>query len=813
MGGQCETAKRSSRNCFAKITIIQIRQASYPTSDKSTSEASGHEIKLEKLPKDLGRQSLVLNMKVDQLSLSGFRGARVAVNIALRGRSHFVYAENGFGKTTVVDALEFWSTGDVETYHREGAGLDSVINLDSDTAVVSCTPLGGLEISRSLIRRGSSGYIQGPPDPALNFISSIPILRHRAMADFMAKSAGEKKDALLQILGLEELISFRDTLRTASNDAKRAAEISSQTHRSEVSALQSLCGDKGVLELAEELRVRAGLSVPVDSESALETLQVSDVVIAGTPNYSNIIAEFDRTRDLSDVLNAINAWNVSVEDVAKSTAAILSDLLTSAEPVIEIWPEESCPLCEQPVELVDLRERVSTRIEGLKDAVRERSNLRLLMTDAAAEVQQFLRSLKELSSNPPTGGWRDGQLIENSIVVTQHLSESIDSAISNNAKCALPEYGVLPTSVTLREDVANSSTETDAVQALIALIGLRDQHRRVIGARGMTERAAIVATALKSLLDDTSTRIEGELEEALTELSDQVSIYYGMLRSSHLYGDIHLQYTTSRSGGIEFHFEFDGRHEVSPPHRVMSESQLNSLGLALFLARLKIAETNWRFFVLDDVVNSFDADHRIGLAKLLQTEFADWQVLLLTHDRYFRSISQDVLSEWSFVSIGAWTPSGGPVITMGDSLDLLIARIREGVTASELGGVARVALEEELSRPLSKLEIPIRYDPLARFSAKDLVNALRSGLNKAKSESLRDLPVLRRLAAATYVSNLGAHYRPSDPQPSLDDLEQLARDLTELRSTFVCPTCETKVWKLKDMTQNRWQCKCSSLQF
>jgi DNA repair exonuclease SbcCD ATPase subunit len=202
-------------------------------------------------------------MRLKRLSLSGFRGAPLEVTLELAGKSCFIYAENGFGKTTLVDALEYWSTGDVEAYHREGALLDSLINLDSEFATVTCERVNQIEISRILRKRGGGRSTEAPPDPALNTVTPIPILRHKTMADFMAKSAGEKKDILLKILGLEELTKFRETLTTASNDAKVVANASQTALQSEMTALEPMCTEGSLTMTAEVLRVRVGLSQPI----------------------------------------------------------------------------------------------------------------------------------------------------------------------------------------------------------------------------------------------------------------------------------------------------------------------------------------------------------------------------------------------------------------------------------------------------------------------------------------------------------------------------------------------------------------------
>lgn len=67
----------------------------------------------------------------------------------------------------------------------------------------------------------------------------------------------------------------------------------------------------------------------------------------------------------------------------------------------------------------------------------------------------------------------------------------------------------------------------------------------------------------------------------------------------------------------------------------MSESHINCLGLSFFLASVKAFNKESKFFVLDDVISSFDRSHRYRFAQLLANKFSDYQVILLTHEKDF----------------------------------------------------------------------------------------------------------------------------------------------------------------------------------
>ncbi len=92
-------------------------------------------------------------------------------------------------------------------------------------------------------------------------------------------------------------------------------------------------------------------------------------------------------------------------------------------------------------------------------------------------------------------------------------------------------------------------------------------------------------------------------------------------------------------------------------HYILNESRLTALGLALFLAALKIADTTpyipgkrdpdepLRLLVLDDVLVGLDYDHRIPVLELLVKEFPQYQILLFTHDRTWFDIASLELAD------------------------------------------------------------------------------------------------------------------------------------------------------------------------
>lgn len=116
-------------------------------------------------------------MKLSRLEIDGFRCFRDRRAVELKeGRSLCLLAENGRGKTSIADALEFWSTGDVGWTHREGVGLGSLIHLDRDEATVEVR-VDGVGMASRRLRGNTPGDLEASGPLAVNFeVERLPVL-------------------------------------------------------------------------------------------------------------------------------------------------------------------------------------------------------------------------------------------------------------------------------------------------------------------------------------------------------------------------------------------------------------------------------------------------------------------------------------------------------------------------------------------------------------------------------------------------------------------------------------------------------------
>ena len=112
--------------------------------------------------------------------------------------------------------------------------------------------------------------------------------------------------------------------------------------------------------------------------------------------------------------------------------------------------------------------------------------------------------------------------------------------------------------------------------------------------------------------------------------------------------------------------------------------QIHSIALALRLAAIRRFNCAAPIIVLDDVVTSYDADHRRNIASAIAAEFSGSQIIITTHDERFFNYLKDQLEakDWHFKRIIGLGPYGPRFADHKVSDAMIEARWAEGQSAA-----------------------------------------------------------------------------------------------------------------------------------
>jgi DNA repair exonuclease SbcCD ATPase subunit len=299
----------------------------------------------------------------------------------------------------------------------------------------------------------------------------------------------------------------------------------------------------------------------------------------------------------------------------------------------------------------------------------------------------------------------------------------------------------------------------------------------------------------------------------LTSISARVAELYSALHPDEDLGGITVEPWTAK--GLELAVDFHGSRQ-RPPHGVLSESHLNSLAIALFLAMAQTFNEKLRFLVLDDVINSFDLEHRGQLAELLAEKFDDWQLIVLTHDRQFFEHLARRAPTWKRLEITSWSLDQGPRTTKYSSGGIL-AGANERLAEGDVNGAAtkaRRALEELLQEICESLRAELPFRRGARNDQREigeLLKGIRRGVKEHAKGMLSELePLLKNLEADVGASlNVEAH--ASRGRAAASEVEAALERIEKLDRLWSCPACGTRVWYKG--TPEAARCKCGKSHF
>ena len=433
------------------------------------------------------------------------------------------------------------------------------------------------------------------------------------------------------------------------------------------------------------------------------------------------------------------AWNTLV---ASDRARLLprASLVREAKRLLEARSIEAgrCPLCGQNVDEKVLARRIESALVEMMEATRDLERFRdpiLEQADGLESAHDLRRGIHDRAravaldippvpalpnAEPPGPGRRAG---------------------SRRHRSRLPPISRRCVAGTRRRpswrDKSHHPNPARGTVSSLMLAALCQQINAWHQAEKKNARAGGRSAWLRRVFDAYQQKQKEDLGNLLQQISGRVATIYSALHPGEDLDAVSIEPWTAK--GVELAINFYGSRQ-RPPHGVLSESHLNSLAIALFLAMAASFNEKLGFLILDDVINSFDVEHRGRLAELLADGFADWQLIVLTHDQqFFEHLSRRAPS-WRKLEFTSWSHASGPRTTKYETSGMLAAA-RERLQSGDVQGAAtkgRRALEELLQEVCEALWAPL---PFRRGQANDRreIGELFIGLRRALKEHAKSL--------------------------------------------------------------------------
>ena len=768
--------------------------------------------------------------RLRSIGISGFRGIAetLTVNLGHGGQSVAIFGENAVGKSSIADAVEWFYTDRIDHLWKENCKQTALRNTLLPDSRLAEVDLQFIDARLSCKKTFSSAYQSEYSNSSAEFRAHLErigggqeriILRNIDLWNFILSTKTEKRLQLAQLIGYESLDSFREVIaRTRGRleglpDYVTAKRNIPEYQKEMFKIAGSVFADVGELyKAADKMATEVGISTTILDDQSF------DVVIAeirkrieGKEKAEAKLA-LTQCRDNCDQLKP-KALEVQTQFVSFSQAyqelirseedlrqLKLESFLVSGERAIRerLVPADTCPLCLQPKPWALLREELELRIGKLKENKKKYDATAILKGRLLSITSEALALAREVYKSSVKA-----KMDQTFVECTKQYGLSL-ADLETQIKENFEKYRAISTGIDdqSRQMVAALQQVSDNLTIGIEALALSSDEQRFFDTLRNLEtlrisfgkyRAAVETNVkfdrqirtLSSIEERFGTIHGSALQKVLDVMSKDISRFYLTMHPNEQVDHIKLRILDE---GVEFEYKFHGA-TAYPPLKYLSESHLNSLGIAAFLASSKLFNKDSEFFILDDIVTSFDANHRLRLLQLLQQEFSDRQILLLTHEPFwFEMIKRQFgANGWCLYQLEI---GGNSVPRLRESSISLKKEIdvkkQEGsLTPNEL----RIWLERILKDICYVLGVKLAFrfnDENERRMGGELLSELRARLKKKSPDILQE-SVFSRLEACGLVATTGSH--DSGPVVSSGDIDTAYSDVRTLDALFFCEPC------------------------
>lgn len=810
---------------------------------------------------------------IRSITLSGFRGVVHPMTVGLlkdgKPTSLMIFGRNGTGKSSITDGWEWFHTGTIQHLAREGAKASAY---PSRLPGGAAAPAGFVEIT---FQDAAGGTVRqalgGGRAAATTNAAGLAWLRERTthpchirfedLNRFVYLTKTERFDALAELMGFKEQVELQKQLRRVET---KVAEKLAAAHREHGTGRDSVIAhfklepgevptERAVIDRFAQLFARHSVSdvatiAEVQRGLGELTTRVEHDARAKELKDIEALARCLERLEIPDLGSGVDRYASALTAFRAEESAMVADMLLGlyqrGEAAVVRQREETgagkedaCPLCGQAY-AGDLLAHIKGELHALgavrvaRDVAEQaRADARIPLPAKDAIATAFARGVADAGA--AAGQFdlgalqaRCGELDRLIATVRPDLDAKSDEHSDASAQRVVgagPTLAALVAAVIAEREALRSAVTArasaladDGARALLVA-----DHAKVV--RGLELWGTYRATcrrvaALVHCHDEYQALVERyvamnieDVETRFAAISADVDRYFDILEAS-TQGVAHpaLKLLRDQERAVILEIEFGGER-ISPAYSYLSESQLNSFGLAVFLASVRHVNRDFRVVVLDDVVNSFDAYKRPQMIRLLKQEFSDFQIIVLTHDDVWWTQLIDQCPQWARLKIKRYEPGIGPISeTAKSELEQIEAYLRDDEptqAARTLGPM----LERKLQSLCEAMQVSVTYNARNEYTLRPLLQCV---VSRAK-EKLGELHPLylaaKTLEENTTFRNFSAHWKNPASGLTTPEVREVLDQWLHMHALVSCmqPKCGVMVAWRGDA--KHFACSCGSM--
>ncbi len=572
------------------------------------------------------------------IEVRGFRGIGPTARLDLQPGPGLtlVIGRNGSGKSSFAEALEVLLTEDCKRWSGKRTvdwqrGWRNIHTSERPLVRASFAVEGSTEVSVKRTWSGDaldSGTLEVLRDKQpveglaalgweVGLASFRPFLSYAELAT-LVEEPSLLYDQLEGILGLEHVAAARKRL----SEARKARERDKKATRTELDEIlpQLALDDPRAQACRDALSKRKWNLDAVEQVLTGDTKSDAVAEVAILQRLSQL--EPPPSNALIDAAETLRQARAAERDHQAEAAERADQLARLLEQAVTFHEHHAgpCPVCEQPLP-ERWMDRAWARIAESKQTAEAIRQARARVASATQALRTRIRNVPpDLRHAPDLGlgtealelwqAWEAAPTDPDALIAhVEELALSLEEAVEKLRQAAASRHQRL----------------YDAWQPIARILSAWLPKARRVAAEA--DLLANLKTADKWLQ-----AVEGELRnERFEPIAERAQEIWEMLRqeSSVSLQQVGLQKSGNRRK-VQLDVTVDGVETIALA--VVSQGELNALALSLFLPRMTLPETPFRFLLIDDPVQAMDPLKVDGLARVLADVARTRQVIVFTHD-------------------------------------------------------------------------------------------------------------------------------------------------------------------------------------
>ncbi|GHT04181.1 hypothetical protein AGMMS49929_08170 [Endomicrobiia bacterium] len=801
-------------------------------------------------------------IKINNLTISGIRGIQNTINLQLNGKSILLYGENGSGKSSITDAIEWLYKDSVSHLENTEINLkDALRNSYTDKAINSEVYIKdnqNFNISKKLFYKGSKLVSDLSNTSETYMLASEKenlLIRYYLLRNFVSQTKSDKLKLLSDIIGFSEVTKTKEILKKTFNSVKN--EIKNQNFESLINIQKETLISKIGATVSQENNLIEKINEkikPLNLGIVAATIKDIDMILEQISKQSvnkellslqtflettkEDLASLKEDRKLID--QEYKEFYAKFNEIAADTQSVmqtyLAELLKAGNLLIEKkYPNDNtCPLCLQQKDLAKLNAEINQRLEGIKaySQIKDKfDNAKKSVSDISSKrIKRIEVMLNNLILLKPENTTDIKKALENLKIKFKNYYETTEKKViagdklpDNNELLITDNDFEIHTEILKRLEIINNTIKNNKATAIYSNISAsKEAFLKIKRFENEKSKLEHQKKSLELIYNEFTKQQKEVLESFINNFSAKINEFYQYMNPGELFQEIQIvpMGEEDELKGITIEYKYNDER-VYPPQKYFSDGHLNCLGIAFFLASVIAFNKKNKFIVFDDVISSFDTEHRKRFADLLFDKFSDYQIILLTHEtEWFNYVSQIAKKKGWLINTVKWSETKGTYFEEkpSDLKEFIEKEFADG-RAETLGNPIGQHLEHILKDICFNLEAQVNFrfnDINEKRMLDELLNSLKSRINeKGKSCWAEQLKTIDNVANSAILRNLLSHDNPFNPK--LGDLIAFWADIQNLKKVFFCQDKDCKKPKVSmknyDTVNNKIRCGCGKTEY